>query len=347
MSRSALRYPIPQRSATRAFGGLILSTALLIFAACDRAPRKPAPLEVSLTISEPGTSPGQLVYPRVLDTDRAGRIWVIDKTARVQAFDPESGDQQAMWTMPKYQLGKPTGMTFAPDGHGREVLYVADTHYHRVMVYRAPDPSLLGVVEGESLLMTQFGEYGFDDGQFIYPTDVAVLEGESGRAERIYVSEYGGNDRISVWSKDYEFLFEIGAPGSAPDAVEFDRPQSIAINAERNELIVTDSSNHRVGRLTLDGELIAWYGEFGEEPGQFKYPYGLELLGDGTALVCEFGNHRVQRIDLETGESRGIYGEPGRREGQLKNPWAVAAIGNQTFVLDSGNNRIFRIRTPG
>jgi len=345
MGRSAQRHSISDCGSPGIAVAVSCACATLI--GCERAPTGPAPLNVNLVISEPGTSPGQLVYPRVLDFDSTGRLWAIDKTARVQAFDPASGEQRSMWTMPRYQLGKPTGMTFAPDRLGEEVLYVADTHYHRVMVYHPPDPHQAGEIDGAELLETEFGQYGFEDGQFVYPTDIAVLTGESGLAERIYVSEYGGNDRITVWSPDHEFLFAIGSPGDSPDRVEFARPQSIAIDAERRELIVTDSSNHRVGRLTLDGELIAWHGSFGEELGQFKYPYGLELLGDGTALICEFGNHRVQRIDLQSGESLGVYGEPGRREGQLKNPWAVATLGSSTFVLDSGNNRIMRIRTPG
>jgi DNA-binding beta-propeller fold protein YncE len=84
----------------------------------------------------------------------------------------------------------------------------------------------------------------------------------------------------------------------------------------------------------------------GEGPGSFKYPYGVEVMEDGTAMVAEFGNNRLQRIDLETGESRGVFGVPGRAKGQLSTPWAVTWIGGEAYVLDSGNNRIQVFEKP-
>lgn len=321
-------------------GGLLLAFVSGL-SGCD--PLSPEEVAISPTIvfGETGDQPGQFFYPRAMDSDSQGRIWIIDKTARVQGFDAGTGEPLFQWRMPHYEMGKPTGISIALGKDGHDVLYVADTHYHRVMVYSLPhgpgqSPELIG----------EFGSLGEEDGQFIYPTDVAVLVDEqTGDPVRIYVAEYGGNDRISVFDPDYHFLFAFGSPGSG-DEVEFNRPQSIEIDAEAREIIVTDSSNHRIGRFTLEGELIRWWGGFGREAGEFNYPYGLCLLDDGTALVSEFGNHRVQRIDLATGASRGLYGRPGNAKGELQNPWAVATIGRNAFVLDSGNNRVIGFKRP-
>ncbi len=323
-------------------GGLLLASVSGLWA-CDPASSESAAISPTIVFGETGDQPGQFFYPRAMDSDSTGRIWVIDKTARVQGLDAETGEPLYQWRMPNFEKGKPTGITIAPGDDGQEVLYVADTHYHRVMVYSLPDtpdqsPELIG----------EFGSLGEEDGQFIYPTDVAVLVDEqTGDPVRIYVAEYGGNDRISVFDLEYDFLFSFGSPGSGSgQQVEFNRPQSIAIDARAQELIVTDSSNHRVGRFTLEGELIRWWGGFGRAPGEFNYPYGLCLLDDGTALVSEFGNHRVQRIDLATGASRGLFGRPGTASGELQNPWAVATVGSNAFVLDSGNNRVIGFRHP-
>ncbi len=114
-------------------------------------------------------------------------------------------------------------------------------------------------------------------------------------------------------------------------------------------MIIVDAHNHRVGRFTLDGELVKWYGgrdRPGDKPGEFRYPYGLASLGDGTVMICEFGNNRVQRFDLATGEGLGTWGRAGRGEGELAAPWAVGILGKSAFVLDSGNNRVLAFSAP-
>lgn len=322
-----------------------LIAAVFALIACDPASVAPRPINPQVVWGETGDRPGQFFYPRALDADRDGRIWIIDKTARVQALDPDTGEPLFTWRMPNYELGKPTGMTFAPGPDGRELLYIADTHYHRVMVYRTPTTP-----NQREELVASFGSYGDQPGQFIYPTDVAVLtDQQTGLPTRIYVSEYGGNDRISVFDPNYNFLFAFGSPGSSADpaTIEFNRPQSIAVDTRARQLVVVDSCNHRIGRFTLDGKLLAWFGSHGSEVGGFNYPFGLHLLDDGTALVTEFGNHRLQRVDLASGRSIGTLGREGSGHGELRAPWAVTTIGTRAYVLDSGNNRVIGFKSPG
>ncbi len=338
-------------------GGLTWSGGCLAFAAvalaggCGESASggERGTLRVVSVFGGPGLGPGQYFYPRAIDTDGEA-LWVIDKAARVQRIDPASGACLAQWRMPEFELGKPTGVTIAPGDDGTPLVYIPDTHYARVMVYRPPTSA-----GGAPELVGRFGGYGTGPGQFIYPTDVAVLEaapGEAHRVERIYVSEYGDNDRISVFDRDFGFLYAFGSfgDGSDPARVEFNRPQSIAIDRERRELVVVDACNHRIGRLTLDGELVRWIGgpdRAGGGPDQLCYPYGLSLRGDGTALVSEFGSHRVHHLDLETGETLGVYGAPGADPGELDSPWGVAELDGRVFVLDSRNCRIQAIRAPG
>ncbi len=297
------------------------------------------PLTVTASFGEVGLSPGQFTYPRCIDGD-GKNLYVIDKAAHVQRLDPATGRATAMWTMPEMAMGKPCGVTVGPDG----LIYVADTHYFRVMVYRPP--AELG--QGAELV-SQWGGYGKGPGQFIYVTDVGLLTDAKGEVERIYVSEYGENDRVSVFDRDHTFLFSFGAfgDGSDPTKIEFNRPQSIGIDKERGEVVVTDACNHRVGVFTLDGKLVRWIGKgAGDGTEQFGYPYGLVLRPDHTALVTEFGNHRIHHVDLETGATVGIYGRPGRGEGELTNPWAITVMGDTAYVLDSGNARVQAFRTP-
>ena len=87
------------------------------------------------------------------------------------------------------------------------------------------------------------------------------------------------------------------------------------------------------------GVLIRTLGSVGTEPGQFRYPYGVELLEDGSVLVTEFGNSRLQILTAE-GISKEILGKTGNGDGELLAPWAAVADSGTIFVLDSRNNRV-------
>lgn len=292
-------------------------------AGCDSSHSDGGVIDVARIIGRPGRSLGQFGYPRAMDVDAArGFLYVIDKTARVQRYGLD-GEPQMQWSMPEMENGKPTGVSVDDDG----TVWVADTHYFRVIAY---DP------DGRE--QVRFGSYGRGDGQFIYCTDVAF-----GPEGRLYVAEYGGNDRVQVFDRTGQYLFQFGGVG--PEAGHFNRPQSLAFNTDRTELYIADACNHRIVVTDADGRFLRTFGSAGSAPGCFAYPYSVEMLPDGTIMVAEFGNNRVQRLD-SNGKSLGVYGEVGRAPGKLQYPWATASSENELFVLDSGNNRVQVMELP-
>ena len=313
-------------------------------------------METDLVVGSTGTSEGQFSYPRamcVAPGPNGPSVVVIDKTARVQRFDASTGALIGWFRMPEWKFGKPTGVHAGPDpaDPSRTVLYIADTHYHRVMVYDLP----VGAVEPEPLY--RFGEYGTEPGQFVYVTDVEPWVGQDGQLERVYVGEYGGNDRVTAFDvvRDDEgvhfkpaFTFgHFGTPGiDGGDEPMFNRPQHIEADPARGELVIADAINHRVGRFTPEGELIAWLGGWSDETGDLVYPYSVAVLDDGSLLVSEFGGGRVRWMSRETGEILGTYGRAGRAAGELAQPWEVVVAGRTAWVLDSGNNRFMRFKPP-
>ena len=173
-----------------------------------------------------------------------------------------------------------------------------------------------------------------------------MLQAPDGRIRRIYVAEYGGNDRIQIFDDRYQFAGAFGGfgPGDNPEEVVFNRPQSIDIDPASGDLLVADAGNHRVGRFSLDGDLKGWLDGAGAGAQPLRYPYGLLCVGDGTALIAEYGRNQVRRIDLADGQTIGAWGRPGREPGELKTPWAVAMMGPGVYVLDTGQDRIQRFR---
>ncbi|MEM7228622.1 MAG: SMP-30/gluconolactonase/LRE family protein [Planctomycetota bacterium] len=303
---------------------VLLACGIIVLPGCrNDIGDEPEPIRTRLIWGLTGAGEGQFMYPRGIAVDaERDRLFVVDKAARVQRFSLD-GDYEAEWQMPDFELGKPTGLNVGPDGR----VYVADTHYFRVMVY---DP------DGREHL--RFGSYGEADGKFIYPTDVAF--GPNGR---IYVAEYGGNDRVQVFERDGTFAFAFGEPGRGMG--QLNRPQSMVFNADRTELFIADSCNHRIVVTTPTGEIIRTFGSAGREPGMLSYPYDLTILADGSLLIVEFGNNRVQHMDPK-GECLGVFGRVGRGDGELQYPWGIDATDRRVFVLDSGNNRVQVMRTP-
>ncbi len=325
---------------------LLASAALL--AGCDGPPPAgDAPLRTNRILSEGGNIPGQVLYPRATDADDSG-IWLVDKAGRVQRLDAETGEHTRYFTLAEIEQGKPTGLTMAPlpADPTRLGLWVAETHNFRVIVL---DPAQMTSGE-QPEPVASFGAFGTDPGQFTYVTDVAVLTDDQNRVERIYVSEYGGNDRITILDADYNVISTFGEFGVGGTEAEsesnplFNRPQSVEIDRDTRELIVTDSCNHRLGRFTLEGELIAWIGA--PDADLFRYPYGLLILEGRKALVAEFGGNRLALVDLDAGAVIRRLGVPGRERGELASPWGLAAIEDEVFVLDSSNNRVQVIDAP-
>ena len=264
-----------------------------------------------------GAGPGQVVYPRCIDYDtKDDTFFVVDRLARVQHIDHD-GNYLAGWQMPDWKNGKPTGVTVGPDGN----VYLADTHYQRVMVYK-PDGTFL----------RKWGELGKGPGQFIYPTDIAFDE-----KVHVFVSEYGDNDRIQVFDTEGKFLYTFGRPGRGDG--ELARPQSMLI--EDGLVYVTDASNHRLSVFKTDGTFVRTMGGLGAGLGQFRWPYGLAEDHHGNLVVCEFGNNRVQLVDKHTGRGLKVWGLPGRGPGELAYPWAIAVDKRGRIVtVDAGNNRL-------
>ncbi len=318
---------------------MLLLAAALLFTGCrEVSPAGGPAIQVQAHFGGAGRGRGQFEYPRVLEIDpRDGTILVVDRQARIQRFTPE-GKYLHEWAMPEKTVGKPTGLGIAPDG----TVWVADTHYHRVVAFTPAGTEL-----------RRWGVYGMEPGQFIFPCDVEV-----GPDGLIYVAEFGGNDRIQVFTPEGTFVRTFGSRGKGP--VQFDRPQSMGFSPDGKELFVADACNHRIQVLTPDGQFLRSYGSVGEAPGQFVYPYGLEVLPDGTLLIAEFGDNRLQRIDPRDGRvlalGSAVQGAPvpvtlqlidGDRMrsvpsgvNALRFPWAVGARDGRVYILDSGHSRV-------
>lgn len=274
-----------------------------------------------------GISDGRFQRPRAIAIDRHDRIYVVDKTARIQVFDTR-GNFLFGWRTPAWETGKPTGLSIGSDGH----LLVADTHYYRVLIYSADR----GTPPGQRLLKTIGRSFGQGPGEFGQVTD-AVQDSQG----NYYVAEKGEYDRIQKFSPQRKYLLQWGGHGRQPG--RFVLPQSMAVD-ENDHIWVVDACNHRIQVFDTEGKLLRMWGTEGRGPGELYYPYDLVLGDDETVYVCEYGNHRVQKFTRD-GKSLGCWGTYGRGEGQLYNPWGLVRDSRgKIHVLDTNNHRVQCVR---
>ncbi len=85
-------------------------------------------------------------------------------------------------------------------------------------------------------------------------------------------------------------------------------------------------------------EIVA--GGVGPAPGQFNGPAGIAIGADGSILVAEHGNHRVQRFSA-SGLPVAEWGRKGSGPAEFVNPYGIAiGADGRIFVADRGNNRV-------
>ena len=194
-----------------------------------------------------------MVRPRAAVIDRQDRLFIVDFTARIQAFDLDGKYLGLTWTTPDYRNGRPSGLGIDRDGN----IIVSDSHYHCFRIYNA---------QGKEL--RRFGgESGTAPGQFGYVSD--VVQDADGF---YYVAEFGEVQRITKLDIDGKFICCWGGEGGEPG--QFARVRALALGPD-GLLYAADACNHRIQVFTRDGKLVRCWGHSGTGPGELRYPYDL------------------------------------------------------------------------
>ena len=139
------------------------------------------------------------------------------------------------------------------------------------------------------------------------------------------------------------------ADGAATTAAQFYNPSGVAIDGEGG-VIVADSNNHRIRRISADGQVttLAGTGSRGFADGaattaaQFNDPAGVAIDGEGGVIVADLNNQRIRRISA--GLAPPSFGSPYLAAANLPpadTAWALAAearakrAGTEFWFLDA------------
>ena len=295
--------------------------AVQLFAACQRNDSASAITVKSWRTWMLPTDGAVQPTPRSLTTGPRDELAVMDTAGRILIYD-KHGALLRQWKMLDVQFGKPEGIVWLKDDR----IVVCDTHYRRLVWF-----------DQEGRVLKTVGQHGKGRGEFIYPVGIC-----KDAAENLYVCEYGGNDRVQVFTRDGEWLREFGTPGTGP--AQFQRPSGLVWHD--GKIFVADSINNRVLIFTDAGKYLGLLGAGtdGKSTLTFNLPYDITFAPDGNLYVIEYGAGRLSRISLE-GRLLGRYGQAGRGDGEFATPWGVAVDSRmRVLVADTMNRRIVALQ---
>ena len=142
-----------------------------------------------------------------------------------------------------------------------------------------------------------------------------------------------------------EVIKQFGQRGS--EHGEFNYPEGVSLMRIDNQIIVTDTCNHRLQVLTIEGTFVAAVGSRGSQPLQFKQPCDVAVHHDGKVFVTEEYNHRVQVLNPDLSYSH-CFGSYGDQPGKLHYPRGIAIDQDgMVYVSDYGNHRIQKFTPEG
>lgn len=297
------------------FAAAILAIAIL--AACkDRGSTSAITVKSTRTWMLPADGSVQPT-PRSLAAGPRDELAIMDTAGRVLIYNA-TGTLLRQWKMLDVQFGKPEGIVWLNDDR----IVVCDTHYRRLVWF-----------DQQGAVLKTAGKHGRGRGEFIYPVGVC-----KDAAENLYVCEYGGNDRVQVFTREGEWLREFGSPGTG--AAQFQRPSGLVWHEGR--VFVADAVNNRVLVFRDTGEFLGPLG--GASPPDFNLPYDITLAPDGSLYVIEYGAGRLTRLSTD-GRILGRHGCTGRGEGEFATPWGLAADSQmRVIVADTLNRRIVSLQ---
>ena len=155
---------------------------------------------------------------------------------------------------------------------------------------------------------------------------------------------------------------DAAAAGASTTQARFNAPRGIAA-ADAGTLYVTDSSNHRIRRVTIGAAAAATQvndfagsGTQGHanatgNAAQFNNPVGI-AIGGTTLYVSETGNQRIRAIDIASGAVSDLAGSAGGHANgvgaaaRFNSPGGLAVSGNTLYVADISNHRIRAVDIP-
>ena len=129
--------------------------------------------------------------------------------------------------------------------------------------------------------LQSIGGYGWSSSTFDNPTDIFATD------LRVFVTDKN-NNRIQVFDKDLNYLFEINPSTTSDDENTFRYPTSCATSIQ-GDIYVLDSDNTRVMKYNSVGNFLLDFGNYSSGNFLLENPIKLALSQDSKIFVLDNG----------------------------------------------------------
>ena len=253
--------------------------------------------------------------------------------------------------------GSTSAVDIAPDG---KTIWVAERCGANRCVDAKGEPSPLDVVlkfDESGKLLTSFGK-----GMFVFPHGIHV-----DREGNVWVTDGSDNlprrapaapadapppappakiigHQVYKFSPEGKLLLTLGKPGGnqagqPADPASFQAPNDV-LTLPNGDILVAEghsdaAASHRIARFDRTGKYLGEFGKKGSGPGEFIQPHALALAPDGTLIVGDRSNNRVQILSTDGKFIREFH--------SFSRPSGVAVDRNgMLYVADSESGSVSR-----
>jgi len=220
-----------------------------------------------------------MVAPYGVETDSAGRLYVVDTFLRtVHVFDVKAG---AYYSFPSDKANFVSPIDLAIEDTSGNI-YVSDSKEGVVKIFKDAGKNFVGRI-GKEILER--------------PTGIAVNQ----KTSELLVVETLSAHVFRFDLADHKLKGKFGGRGRAEGKFNF--PSHIFVNKD-GIIFVSDSLNFRIQEFTPDGKFLRGFGSAGNSPGHFSRPKGVAVDSDGNIYVVDGLFDNVQIFDRDTYNKR-------------------------------------------
>ncbi|XP_022805531.1 uncharacterized protein LOC111342694 [Stylophora pistillata] len=284
-----------------------------------------------------GSGDGELQYPIGVCVTSDGRFIVVVEysNSRIQVFTMD---------------GKPV-LKFGDSGSDRLDHPIGCVCYEDKFIATDSSNNCVKVFDSKGQFLYKFGEIGNADGELNNPYGVCVDKyGEIVVCDKL-------NNRIQMFTLEGTFIGKtstklnlkgpwgvISMPDDRiliTDVIGNEIYAGIAVNS-KGVIAVADNKGHCILVFDETEKFVRKLGSYGDKDGQFNRPADITFLKDDKILVADEFNHRIQRLNVQTGNFVKSNGKRGSGYGELHNPTSVSISRDELFIVvaDFNNSKI-------
>ena len=318
----------------------------------------------SLSVDEgapPPAHPSPLKRPFGVDFDAAGNMYIVElEGGRVHKFDRQgrlsiiAGNGMMGYAgdggpAKEAVFNGMHNLAIAPSGK----LYVSDSWNHCIRE--------IDLTSGTIRTVAGTGEAGFsgDGGPASNATfDYLMCVSLNPDQDEIYIADLN-NRRIRVMDLQTQRIRTVagngqkGVPGDGDAAIESPLvdPRAVAVDSQ-GRIYILERSGHSLRRVDTQGRIttVAGTGTAGFRDGpaaaaQLNSPKHLCLDDQDRVYIADDRNAAIRRYDPASDTVTTLLGRGrGDERVRLKNPHGVTVRGDTLYVVDTGNDRILRLK---